>query len=83
MGVEIFLKKREHQKKGALKQKIEASKYTLCWGLKKIPFKLYTYVLAKILENGAKFIQKLIPDFKNHMMNLDNFRRQAVERPKS
>ena len=29
LGVEIFLKKREHQKKGVLKYKIEASLYTL------------------------------------------------------
>ena len=43
---------------------------------------LYTYVLAKILQNGAKFIQKLTPGFKNHMRNLDKFR-QAVESPKS
>ena len=49
--------------------------------LKKIQFTLYTYVLAKILQNGAKFIQKLTPGFKNHR-NLDNFR-QAVERPKT
>ena len=41
-----------------------------------------TYFLAKLLKNGAKFIQKLTPDFKNHMRNLDNFR-QAVESPKS
>ena len=43
---------------------------------------LYTYFLAKILQNVAKFIQKLTPGFKNHMRNLDNFR-QAVESPKS
>ena len=42
---------------------------------------VYTYVLAKLLRNGAKFIQKLIPDFKNHR-NLDNSR-QAVNSPKS
>ena len=41
-----------------------------------------TYVLAKILQNGAKFIQKLTPGFKNHMRNLNNFR-QAVKSPKS
>ena len=82
LGVEIFWKKREHQKKGALKQKTEASLCTLYWGFKKIPFKLYTYVLAKILQNGVKFIQKLTPGFKNHIRNLDNFR-QAVESPKS
>ena len=39
---------------------------------------LYTYVLAKLLQNGAKFIKKLTPGFKNHLRNLDNFR-QAVE----
>ena len=41
-------------------------------------YTLYTYVLAKILQNGAKFIQKLTLDFKNHMRSLDNSR-QAVE----
>ena len=35
---------------------------------------LYTYVLPKILQNGAKLIQKLTPGFKNHMRNLKNFR---------
>ena len=80
-GVEIFLKKREHQKKSVLK-KIEDSPYILYWGFKKISFTLHTYVLAKILQNGAKFIQKLTPDFKNHVRNLDNFR-QAVGSPKS
>ena len=82
LGFEIFLEKRESQKKGALKQKIEASLYTLCWGFKKIAFTLYTYILAKILQNGANFIQKLSPCFKNSMRNLDNFR-QAVKSPKS
>ena len=56
--------------------------YTLYEGLKKIPFTLYDYVLAKMLQSGAKFIQKLTPGFKNHMRNLNNFR-QAVESPKS
>ena len=79
--IEIFLKKREHQKKGEIKQKIEASLYTLYWGFKKIPFALFTYVLGKILQNGTKYIQKLIPSFKNHMMNLDF--RQAVKSPKN
>ena len=41
----------------------------------------YTYVLAKILQNGAKFIQKLTPISKNRMRNLNNFR-QAVKSPK-
>ena len=43
---------------------------------------IYTYVLAKILQNGAKFIQRKTPGFKNYMRNSDNFR-QAVESPKS
>ena len=76
------MKKRKHQKKSALKQKIEASLYTLYWGFKKISFTLYIYILVKILQNGAKLIQKMTPGFKNHMRNLDNFR-QAVESTKS
>ena len=63
MGLDIF--EREHQKNGALKKKIEGSLYTLYWSLKKIPFTFYTYFLAKILQNGAKLIQKekLTPGF--------------------
>ena len=49
--------------------------------LKKIPFKLYTYVFTKVLKNGAKFTIKLNLDFKNHMRNLNNFR-QTVKSPK-
>ena len=45
--------------------------YTLYWGFKRILFALYTYVLTKMLQNGAKFIQKT-PCFKNYMRNLDN-----------
>ena len=55
--------------------------YTLYWGFRKFPFTLYTYALAKMLQNRAKFIQKLTPGFKNHMRNFDNFR-QAVESSK-
>ena len=33
---------------------------------------LQLYLCSKLLENGAKFIQKLTPGFKNHMRNLDN-----------
>ena len=68
---------RGHHKKGELK--IEASLYNLYWGFKKIPF--YTYVLAKILQNDAKFIWNLTPGFKNHMRDLGNFK-QAVENSK-
>ena len=82
LGVETFFKKRKHQKKNALKQKIEAFLYTLYWGFKKVPFTIYTYVLGKILKNGAKFIQKPTPGFKSHRRNFENFG-QAVESPKS
>ena len=41
-----------------MKEKIEASLYTLYWVFKKVPFKLYTYVLATILQSGAKFYTK-------------------------
>ena len=81
-GLRYFCEKREYPKKGALKQKIEASLYTLYWGFKEIPFTLCSSVLAMILHNGAKFMQKLAPAFKNHMTNLDNFRR-AVKNPKN
>ena len=54
--------------------------YTLDLGFKKIPFTLCTYVLAKILQNGAKF-RYAKAGFKNYR-NLNNFR-QAVESPKS
>ena len=80
LGVEIYLKRREHQKKAALK--IEASQYILYWGFKKMSFKLYIYVLGKILQDGAKFIQKLTSDFKDHIRNLENLRK-SVESPKS
>ena len=53
---------------------IEDSLYTLYWGFKKIPFTLDTYVLAKVLQNGAKLILKLTLSFKNHIRNLNNFR---------
>ena len=56
--------------------------YTLYWGFKKIPFNLYTYVLPKVIQNGAKFRQKLTPGFKSHMGNWNNLRK-AVESPKS
>ena len=65
-----------------MKQKIEASLCTLyCIGVSSILFTLYTYVLAKILQNWERFIQKLTPAFKNHMKNLKNFI-QARESPK-
>ena len=63
-----------------MKQKIEASLYTLDWGFKKIPFTLYTYVLvAKILQNGAK--PRYTKAGLKNSRNLNNHR-QAVESPK-
>ena len=55
---------------------------TLFYSLRWAPFSLVLHLCSsKTIINGAKFIQKLIPDFKNHR-NLDNFR-QAVKSPKS
>ena len=49
-------------------------------GFQEIPFKLYTYVLSKVLQNGPKF-RYAKAGFKNYR-NLNNFR-QAVESSKS
>ena len=54
----------------------------MCWGFKKISFTLYTYVLAKISQIGAKLLRKLTPGLKNHTRNLGKFR-QAVKSRKS
>ena len=59
-----------------LKKRVD--EYTLYWVFNKIPFTLYNYVLIKILQNGGKFLNKLTPDFKNHMRNLENIR-QALD----
>ena len=56
--------------------------YILYWDFKKILFTLHPYLLAKVLQNGVKFIEKLTPGFKNHTMHLDNFK-QSVGSPKS
>ena len=77
-----YFLKRENIKKRCTEIEVDASLCTLYWGFKKISFTLYTYVLTKILQNEAKFIQKQTPDFKNHMRNSENFR-QAWESPKS
>ena len=82
LGVEIFLKNGEHQNKAALKYRRLRLLYTLCVGVSRKFHIHYTYVLAKILQNGANFIQKLTPGFKRYMTNLDNLR-QAVESTKS
>ena len=50
------------------------------WDFKKIPFTIYTYISAKILQNCGKF-RYAKAGFKNYR-NLNNFR-QAVESPKS
>ena len=46
-------------------------------GFEETPFTPYAYVFAKVLQNGAKFIQKLTPCFKNYMKDLKNFRKAA------
>ena len=75
------MKKEEHRKKGELPQNIDTPLYTLYCGFKKISFTLCTYVSAKSLQNGAKFIQKLTSGFKNQITRILNNRKQAVESP--
>ena len=52
-GLRYFWKRENIIKR--LKLKIEACLCNLHLGFKKIQFTFYTYVLAKILQNGAKF----------------------------
>ena len=64
LGFEIFSGKREHHKKGLLKQKIEASLYTLHWDFKIIPSTLYTYALAKYYKTVQNLYKKTDSWFK-------------------
>ena len=78
-GWDIF-EKEGTSEKGCVEIEVEASLYTLYWGFKEIPFTRYTYVSAKILQNGARFIEKLTPGFKIHMRNSDKqWKIQKVE----
>ena len=63
-----------------MKQKIEASLYTLISRKFNLLFTLYTYVVANILQNGAK--SRYVKTGLKNYRNLNNFR-QAVESPKS
>ena len=54
LRVEIFLKKSEHQKKGALKQKIVASLYTFYWGFKRFHLHLTLMFQKIIIEDIRK-----------------------------
>ena len=55
------------------KQKTEDALYSLYWGFKIVPFTLYTYVLAKVLQIGAKFIQKTDSWFKKSHEDFGKF----------
>ena len=63
LGVAIFFQKKEHEKEVRLDRRLRLPCiYTLYWGFREIPFTLYTYVLTKMLQIGATFIQKLTPE---------------------
>ena len=51
---------------------------TLCIGVWRKCHLHFTFVLAKIIRDGAKFIQMLTLGFKYHMRNLKNFRQAVV-----
>ena len=79
MGLDIF-ENEETSKKGCVE--IDDWGFSVHFGLGFQENSMYTlhYVLAKILQNGAKFKYSKT-GFKNYR-NLNNFR-QAVESPKS
>ena len=83
MGWDIF-EKEGTSEKGYVE--IEDWSFSLHFALGFQENSIYTlhlcFNLRYYIQNGAKFLQKLTPGFKNHMRNLDNFR-QAVESPKS
>ena len=54
--------------------------FTLCIRVSRKSYLHLFFQLRYYIQNGAKFLQKLTPGFKNHMRNLDNFT-QAVESP--
>ena len=72
LGIEIFLKKREHQKKGALKQKSEAS-LTVCIGVSR-KFHLHYCTKNKVSYEG--FLSKYDQILKKPLM--ENFIFRAV-----
>ena len=83
LGVEIFLKKRKHQKKGALKQKIKAPLYTLHWDFKKILCKaclrFYCFFLIKrILKALFFFIPWLLTFSDLSSYGLNSSKRYTV-----
>ena len=81
MGLDIFENEGISEKQKGYVQ-IEDWDFSVDFGLgfKKIPFTIYTYVLVKILQTGAKFRHAKV-GFKNYR-NLNNFR-QATKSPKS
>ena len=82
LWVEIFLRKEGISKKGCVEIEDWGFSVHFVLGFQGNPIHTLLFRLAMILHNGAKFIQKLAPAFKNHMTNLDNFRR-AVKNPKN
>ena len=68
LGVDIFLKKREHQKKGTLKQTNKAPLYTQYWGFKKIQCKaclLFFFGNKKKSKSSIFFRKSSIFYFQN------------------
>ena len=80
-GLEYFWERGNIRKRVCWNRRLRLL-FTLCI---RVSRKFYLHLCFKLryyIQNGAKFLQKLTPGFKNHMRNLDNFR-QAVESPKS
>ena len=63
LGFEIFLEKREHQKKGVLKKRTGEPLYILHWGFKKIPRKACLLFCNKKNSKSSISFHSLIIEF--------------------
>ena len=75
VGVEILLKTGNIRKRVSRNRRL---RHLVHFVLRFEEKSIHTYVLAKIFQNGANFMQKLTSGFKNNVRNLGNFR-QAVK----
>ena len=75
LGVEVFLNKKEHQKKRALKLKTEASLYTLYKSFENSIYTLYSYFCqdiikwCKVYTKTDTWFQKSHAEFKQPQTN--------------
>ena len=76
-----FSKRGNIRKRVCWNRRLRLLFFTLCIRVSRNFYLHLCFKLRYYIQNGAKFLQKLTPGFKNPMRNLDNIR-QAVESPK-